>query len=34
MDYTVDFDENQFERIELILNDELISLGGIMRSAD
>jgi len=27
MDYTVDFDENQFERIELILNDELISLG-------
>jgi predicted regulator of Ras-like GTPase activity (Roadblock/LC7/MglB family) len=27
MDYTVNFDEHQFEQIELILNDELIRLG-------
>ena len=27
MDYTVEFDEKQFERIEAILNDELIGLG-------
>jgi len=27
MDYTVEFDETQFEKIELILNEELIGLG-------